>query len=451
MNTTKKKMNIGNLMLIVLACALVVGIGMMFLKSALINGGHENIWNGISWLLFDDISTASGNSSIGLFYIVQTLFVNGLQLAIVPLVLTAISLGLCAISDTAKFGRVAIKTVLGFLFFYVFGCLFAIIASVISINTGWFNVDMSALVGGELGAVTEYVVSNPLNIILKFVPSNIMSTWIVNNQILAVVFVAVVLGICMNLLGDKVADFKKIVEQLSDIVNMYLDFLVNKCGPICIFCMVVRTLALYGWEQISSLLHYMMVAAIVLLFYWIICYPLLISITCKVKPLPFLKKSFKAGLFAFSVNSSGATMPLSRKVCIEELGCDEAITDFVIPTGATVNMNGTAIEHVIAVAFMATVCGMDVSLMAYITIMLLAIGSAAGTPTVPNAGTVMIYATLTGAGFGTELSLMIYMLLLSLNKPIDMLVTALNVVGDCATSTLVSNSEGQLDKELYHS
>ena len=451
MSTTKKKMNIGNLMLIVLACALVVGIGVMFLKSALINSGHENIWNGISWLLFDDISTASGNTSIGLFYIIQTLFVNGLQLAIVPLVLTAISLGLCAISDTTKFGRVAIKTVLGFLFFYFWGCMFAIIASMIAIDIGWFNVDMSALVGGEVGEITEYTVSNPLNIILKFVPNNIMSTWIVNNEILAVVFVAVVLGICMNLLGDKVADFKKIVEQLSDMVNLYLDFLINKCGPVCIFCMVVRTLALYGWDQISSLLHYMIVAAIVLLSYWIICYPILVALTCKVKPLPFLKKTFKAGLFALSVNSSGATMPLSRKVCITELGCDEAITDFIIPTGATINMNGTAIEHVIAVAFMATVCGMDVSLMAYITIMLLAIGSAAGTPTVPNAGTVMIYATLTGSGFGTELSLMIYMLLLSLNKPIDMLVTALNVVGDCATSTLVSNSEGQLNKDIYHS
>lgn len=156
-------------------------------------------------------------------------------------------------------------------------------------------------------------------------------------------------------------------------------------------------------------------------------------------------------MFAFSVNSSAATLPLTRRTCLEKLGCEETITDFVLPTECTINMNGTAIEHVIAVAFIATVCHMSINPLSYITIMLLAIGSSAGTPAIPNAGTIMLYATLSGAGFGTEFATMIYVVLLSLNKPIDMAVTALNVVGDAATAVLVSKSEGVLDLHVYKS
>lgn len=446
---SKKKIDTGNLMLIVLGVAIVIGVCMMFFKTFLISNGMESIWNGINWLLFQDITAKDGNTSIGLFYIIQTIFINALQLSIVPLVITSISLGLCNISDTTKFGRVAIKTVLGFLFFYVIGCAFAILASVLSINLGWFNVDMSALVS-DTSSVTAYTVSNPLNILLKFVPSNILGTWIVNNQILAVVFIAVVLGLCINLYRTELKVLKDLLEDLSLIINKYLDFVVNKCGPVCIFCMVVRTLSVYGWEQVSSLLHYMITTAIVLLFYWFIMYPFLVSLICKVNPVKFFKKTFKVGMFAFSVNSSAATLPLNQKTTINELGCDPVITDFVLPTGATINMNGTAIEHCIAVAFIATACGQSISPIAYITILLLAIGSSAGTPAVPNAGTVMLYATMTGAGFSSELAIMIYTLLLSLNKPIDMLVTALNVVGDSATACLVSNSEGSLDKEAFN-
>ena len=118
--------------------------------------------------------------------------------------------------------------------------------------------------------------------------------------------------------------------------------------------------------------------------------------------------------------------------------------------GMTINMNGTAIEHVIATAFIATAAGLPISTVAYITIMVLAIGSAAGTPAIPNGGTVMLYATMTGAGFSTDLCIMIYIVLMTLNRPIDMTVTALNVVGDAATTCLVSASEGELDRKVFN-
>ena len=119
--------------------------------------------------------------------------------------------------------------------------------------------------------------------------------------------------------------------------------------------------------------------------------------------------------------------------------------------GMTINMNGTTIEHIIAVAFIATVAGYEVTPLAYLTIMLLAIGSSAGTPAVPNAGTVMLYATMTGAGFNSDVCILLYTLLLTLNKPIDMTVVSLNVVGDAATACVVSASENSLNRQLFES
>lgn len=285
-------------MLLVLAIALVVGFCMMLLKSYLLEHGMENVWNFLNWLLFQGITEVSGNTSIGLFYIAQTLFINGIQLSVVPLVLTSISLALCNITDSSRFGRIAIKTFVGFLFFYVIGCMFAILASVLSINSGWFDVDMSAL-AADTSTVEKYTVSNPLAILLRFVPNNIFSTWTVNSEILAVVFVAIVLGLAINSLGDQLKIIRTVLEDLGKIVGKYIDIVINRCAPVCIFCMIVRTLALYGWEQISSLLHYMLVTVIVLAFYWLIMYPFLLAITCRVNPIPFLKRLSKSGCLPF--------------------------------------------------------------------------------------------------------------------------------------------------------
>ena len=440
----KQAKNIARTMLYTLAAAFVCGFLMMFLKGFMLGNGMEKTWAVINTLLFQDITAAGAETSIGLFYLIQTLFINGLQLAIVPLVVCSISLSMCTLSDTTKLGRIAMKTVLGFLFFYVFGCAFAILASVFSIRAGWFNTTFELM--ADTSGVAAYTIANPLNILIKAVPNNLLTPMSVNSSIIAVVFIAIVIGLCLNLLGGELKVIKTLLEDCNKIIGMYLDFVVNTCGPVCIFCMVVRTFSVYGWEQITPLLHYMGVAFVVLVFYWFIMYPLLVSLICKVNPLKFFKKTFKVGMWAFSVNSSAATLPLNRRTCLTELGCSETITDFVLPTGMT-----TAIEHVIAVAFIATVAQQQVTPIAYLTIMLLAIASAAGTPAIPNSGTVMIYATMTGAGFSSELCIMIYVLLLSLNKPIDMTVTALNVVGDAATNCLVCASEGELNREMFNS
>jgi len=448
---TKKRdsREFGRFMLKILAISFIAGFAMMFIKNYMLNNGMKETWSVINMVLFQDINAKGASTALGIFYIIQTVFINALQFAIVPLVITSLSLSMCTLNDLAKLGRIAIKTIEGFLLFYLGGGILAIIVAKTCIAAGWFNATFSF--ANDVKNVAAYSVANPLLIILKFVPGNMFAPMSNNSSILAVIFIALTLGLSINICGPRLKIVKSLMEDLNEIINTYLNFVVNKCGPVCIFCMIVRTFSVYGWDEITPLLHYMSVTIVTLVVYWLLAYPLIVGAICKVNPIKFLVKTFKVGMFAFSVNSSAATLPLNRRTCIEELGCSESISDFVLPTGMTINMNGTAIEHIIAVSFIATVAHQDISLVAYITILLLAIGSAAGTPAIPNAGTVMIYATMTGAGFSSELCIMIYVMLLTLNKPVDMTVTSLNVVGDAATNCLVCNSEGELNKEVYNS
>ena len=444
----KQKMSGTTQMLLALALGVIVGIIMMVLKNYLISSGNDGVWAIIDKIFFADITQSGNGTAIGIFFIIKTLFINALQFSVVPLVITSISLSLCSLTDTVKLGRIATKTILGFLMFYVLGSILAISASVLCINTGFFQTDLT--IPGISSAVDEYTVANPLNILINTVPSNLVSAMTSNSQILAVIFIAVILGLCMNFYGNELKTLRQVVEDCAVVVNKYLDVIINKCGPVCIFSMLVYTFAAYGMEQIAPLLRYMLVAFLCMLFFQLVAYPVVVGLICRTNPLKFLRKMFKVIIWAYATNSSAATLPLTRKTCIEELGCSEEVADFVLPLGMTINMNGTTIEHIIAVSFIATAAGLPIAPITYLTIMLLAIGSSAGTPAIPNAGTIMLYATLTGAGFSADMCIALYSLLLTLNKPIDMCVTTLNVAGDAATACVVSHYENSLNRERFN-
>ena len=156
-------------------------------------------------------------------------------------------------------------------------------------------------------------------------------------------------------------------------------------------------------------------------------------------------------LFGFSTSSSAATLPLNTKTTVEELGVSEDIASFILPLGMTINMNGTAIMQVIAAIFIATSAGYDVTIGNIIVIGLLALIASIGTPAAPGAGAIILFTVLTGMGYNNDAAILAYSLILAINRPIEMLVTSLNVVGDAATSVVVAKSEGMLDEEVYNS
>lgn len=432
-------------MLFAVVSSFIVGLALIMLNEKLNTGGKADTWNMIYSLLFADVTKESG---LGILFVIQTLFLNGLKLIIVPLVFTSLLLAMDSITDLKKLGRMAYKTVGGFFGVYVLGCILASVAATLCVNTGIFTI--SEAIVRDTSNLTQVSSPNPMSILVAMVPDNLITTFSNNNAILAVVFIAVVCGLCLNIMGAEGEPFKNVVQSVSKMIRLCVDFLINKMGPIAIFAMITRAMALYGLDDVKSVLVYVCVTIVVLLIYLTVGYAAVVFGTTRLNPFVFLKKIAKVGLFAFSTISSAATLPLNTKTTTKELGIKEDIANFVLPLGMTINMNGTAIMHVIGTTFIATVAGYDVGITDLMMMSLLAIMASAGTPAIPAAGSVLLLTVVTGMGFTNEVAMMTYALILAINKPVEMVLTSLNVVGDASVALMVANSEGDLDKDVYY-
>lgn len=446
-NENKKQMSVVKKMMIALVGGLVVGLIFMFIRSSLLDSGNEATWNMINKILFQDITAEDGTGALGLLYIIGQLFMRGLQAAIVPLVLVSLSLAMCSISSSTKLGRIAGRTVLGFVCFYVVGAFCGGVVAYLMKSAGLFNVNLPAEAVTDAATIDAF---NPLATIVTAVPSNITEVFSSNNSILAVVVVAIVIGLCLQALGEKGEPLKKVFESVSEVVNMYLTFLINKVGPVAIFCLVSRTFAIYGTEYLAPAAAYIVGAMITLFILVVTLYPIGIWLTTRLNPMKFLKKIAKVGVFGFSVNSSAATLPLNTRTNLDELGCSQEITSFVLPTGMTINMNGTTVMHMFAVTFIATSAGIDVTPANLVVVAFLSICAAMGCPAIPIAGTTLIVTILSGMGWTSDACMIAYALVVAINRPVEMALLPLNVIGDAATNVIVNAKEKELNKEVYN-
>lgn len=431
-------------MLIALICGLIAGFGCILLREHLNSNGQGDLWQTINNIFFQDITAEGATSAIGIFYIIGQLFVNALQLIIVPMVFVSITLAICTITDTKKLGRISSKTILTFFTTTICALIFAGIVSTIIYHLGLFN----SVDAGKITVQQGTTGSNPLNIIVSIIPNNFVSAFTTNGNVLAIVFLAVVTGLAMNTIEEQTKTLKKVFEEVSKVISLFLTFVINKFAPYAIFCLLTRTFAIYGIDSLKPALAYVVTVIIALFAYLFIAYPIYLMTMARVNPKPFMKKAAKVALFGFSTSSSAATLPLNRKTTVEELGVHDQIASFVLPLGMTVNMDGTAIMQVIAAMFVAVSSGYKVTFMSMAIIAILALIASIGTP---GAGAVILFTILTGMGYTNDAALLAYSLILAINRPIEMLVTSLNVTGDAATSVIVAKKEKMLDKEIYHS
>lgn len=442
----KERPSIVKRMIWAVVLGFAIGIVCILIRNSL--GGTENgVWKVIDAILFQDVTATTSVQGIGLFYIIGQLFMRGLQLAIVPLVLTSLSLALCSLADPKKLGRIAGKTFITYICFYVVAAALAGAAAYMVKLAGGFNVNLPATEATEIKTMEGY---NPLVTIVNAVPGNVFDSFHSNSTILSVVVVAIILGLCMTAMGDRCEPLKKVIENLNEIVQMWLNFLIDRVGPLAIFCMICRALAVYGTEYIRPTLVWMTTTIVVSLVLVCTIYPIGILLTTRLNPIPFMKKVFKVGLFAAATNSSAATLPLNTRTCTEELGCSEEISSFILPTGMTINMNGTTAMHMIAVTFIGTAAGFDVTPGMLAVAAFLSICTAMGTPAIPVAGTTMVYVVMIGLGMNTELCMIGYSLVLAMNYLPGMAVITLNVIGDATTNVIVNFKEGVLDKKAYY-
>lgn len=442
----KSKMSLAKKMALALILGIVLGICMIFLRERLVSNGNSDLWTTINNLLFADISAQGNEKAIGLFYLIGQLFVKAMQLMIIPMVFTSIVLAMIQISDANKLGRIAFKTVGYFLFTTCVAIIISSVCGMFAYSANLFHISELVLEG-----TTGSTSTNPLLIILNAVPNNFISALSNNGGVLAIVVCAVAVGLGINTNREAFSNITKLCEEISKLVTVILSWIVDQCAPVAIFCLLTRTCASYGISYLKPAISYIVLTVVLLLLFLFIFYPIFVAITAKVNPIQFAKKMGKVALFGFSTSSSAATLPMNLETTKDELGVSEEIASFVLPLGMTINMDGTAIMQVIATIFIAGVAGYNIGFVQILLIGLLAIIASVGTPAAPGAGAVILFTILSGVGFTNEIALSVYALILAINRPIEMLVTALNVTGDTACAMAVAKSENALDKTIFES
>ena len=420
--------------------------GLLFMAARNYFGQDSTVWRTLNNMLFQDITVPGGERALGLFYLGGQLFIRALQLIIVPMVFSSVVMAISEIREASTLGRVSAKTIGWFMLTSCTALLMAGVIGMVFFKAGIFSATIEGV-----SASTSATGSNPLNVILNIIPSNIASTFSVNNAVLGVVFIAVVVGLGMNQLGlGKESAIYHFCEEISQIIVVFLNFTVTTFGPCAIFMLLCRTFATYGIDYLKPALAYFLICVVLLLTYLFIGYPLILVLLCRVNPYIYIRKIFGVIVFGFSTSSSAATLPMNLEVCTKELGVDRQIASFVLPLGMTINMDGTAIMQVIATLFIAGCGGYDISVFQLAIIMILALISSMGTPAAPGAGAVILFTILSGVGFTGEQALIAYALVLAINRPIEMLVTSLNCVGDSVAAIAVARSENKLDEDRFN-
>ncbi len=434
--------------MITLILGMITGIGMIFLREGLIANNHANIWKGINNLLFADITQEANKSAIGIMFIVGQIFMRILQLVLIPLIFTSIIRAIQHIEETRVLNKLAKKTFGNFIVILSLSILVAVGVGFTVYNLGWFqiaNLDSIEIAQGVTNA------TNPLMIILNAFNNNVVATLGNNGNIIAVVVLALVVGVIIQILGDQIQVIKKLVDEIYLITMKLLDFVILKLGPVAIYCLLVRTLASYGTDYLRPALIYMVVTVVTLLFTVLVVFPTYIYIKTGLNPFAFIKKMYKVGIFGFSTSSSAATLPLAQETIINDLGVDSSVASFVVPLASTINMTGTAIMQIIATLFIASVAGYQVGVLELISIVLLTVVGSISTPAAPGSGAILLFTIISGMGYVNQPALAAYSFILAINRPVEMLVTAVNVIDDGVSAVCVSKEMDALDLEIYNS
>ena len=371
-----------------------------------------------------------------LFNLGGQIFKNLLLLIVVPLVFFSLVSGISSLSNMVKLGSIASKTIM----LYLMTTAFAVI---IAIFFGWvFNISGYE---GEVGSFNAPSGETSLyDTVLRVFPNNIFGAFVENNM-LGIVFISILFGIALNLTDDLTDKLSKNFEKLN-IVFMKIVLIIMSFAPIGVFCLMGSYVMDHGLNIFGDLIQYVLILIFVLFFHLIFTYSIILKIFANLNPIIFFKKMRNVALFAFSTSSSAATIPVTLKTVTDDLGVKKDVSSFVVPVGATINMDGTAIMQGLATMFIASTAGVDLSMIEYMQIVLLAMVASIGAAAVPSAGTITLALILSSLG----LPLDAIGLILAVDRILDMIRTSVNVIGDSAIACIVGNSENLLNKEVFN-
>ena len=410
-------------------------------------------------LIFGVLAAANGWGGFTTNWIAPfgKIFINLLKLIAVPLVLSSLITGVASLSDLKKLSRIGGKTITIY-----------IVTTAISVTIGLVSVNLlkpgdtvpedmkvklqetyKSAASGKLEAADQIKERRPLQPIVDMVPSNFFSSASNNRNMLQVVFVAIIIGIALiQIPKNKARPVLDFMEGINDLVIKLVDNIMLM-APIGVFALIADTITSVAGDNLNNVLEllsalgfYMLAVIIGLIIQMVFTYTAVLKIFSNMSLKKFYQGIAPAQLLAFSTSSSGATLPVTMERCEEELGVSEEVSSFVLPLGATINMDGTALYQAVAAVFIAQTLGMDLTLGAQLTIVLTAVLASIGTAAVPGAGIIMLIIILEAIGVPSAG----IALILGVDRILDMMRTVTNVTGDASVAVAVASSEGQISK-----
>ncbi|MGA4320328.1 dicarboxylate/amino acid:cation symporter [Ectopseudomonas hydrolytica] len=369
---------------------------------------------------------------------VGALFLNAIKMLIVPLVFVSLVAGITAMSDSAKLGRISVKTIAIYLITTAFAVSIGLAFGTLFSPGEGMNMVAS---GSEEAKQAPSLVQ----ILVGLVPTNPVMAFAEGNILQIIVF-AIALGVSMNLIGEKAAPVVKLFDSLAEVFYKLTD-LVMRFAPIGVFALIAGVVASHGIEVLLPLAGVIGVIYLASIAHMLLIYGGLIGGLARLSPLRFFRGIAPALAVAFSTSSSSGTLPVSIECARKNLGVSQGVAGFVLPVGATINMDGTAIYQGVLALFIAQAFGIDLNAGQYLMIILTATLASVGTAGVPGAGLIMLGLVLTSVGLPLEG----VALIAGIDRILDMARTTVNVAGDLMTTTLVGSSEKELDREIYNS
>lgn len=373
----------------------------------------------------------------GLFHVVGKMFINALNMMVVPLVLFSLICGVCGIGDVKLLGKIGTKS----FGFYVMTTAVAIasailIAGSLGIGEGMNATSDANFSGRDAPPLTD--------VLINIVPTNPISA-MAQGEMLSIIFFAILFGISLLLVGKKATSLIELIEVLNETM-MKMVTIIMALAPYAVFCLLAKAMAELGVELFTQLIGYVIVLAGVLLFHLFVTLLLFLKAFSGLSPAIFLKKIRNVQVFAFSTSSSNATIPVTLRTVTERMGVNNSVASFTVPFGATINMDGTAIMQGVATVFIANMYGVDLGITGYLTVIMMSVLASIGTAGVPGVGLIMLSMVFAQVGLPLEG----IGLILGVDRLLDMLRTAVNVSGDAVVSLIVAKSEGKLDEEIFN-
>ena len=373
----------------------------------------------------------------GLFHVVGKMFINALNMMVVPLVLFSLICGVCGIGDVKLLGKIGTKS----FGFYVMTTAVAIasailIAGGLGIGEGMNASSEANFTGREAPPLSDV----PINII----PTNPINA-MAQGEMLSIIFFAILFGISLLLVGRKATKLIELIEILNEAM-MKMVTIIMALAPYAVFCLLAKAMAELGVELFTQLIGYVVVLAGVLMFHLFVTLLLFLKVFSGLSPATFLKKIRNVQVFAFSTSSSNATIPVTLRTVTERMGVNNSVASFTVPFGATINMDGTAIMQGVATVFIANMYGVDLGIAGYLTVIMMSVLASIGTAGVPGVGLIMLSMVFSQVGLPLEG----IGLILGVDRLLDMLRTAVNVSGDAVVSLIVAKSEGKLDEDVFN-